>query len=135
MVTEFSLQYAEFFCASSGAPKVGLGLTPASQPAPAVTLGGLGASTTSSSGTGFAFGALPIQNAASTQQSTGGFSFPGAKVQAPAATSAQSAPSFSLGAQTTGELCIDTQMPLRYILRLRKLFVALFFFFLLLRQV
>ncbi|XP_060783487.1 nucleoporin 62 like isoform X2 [Neoarius graeffei] len=85
-----------------GAPKLGLGLTPASQPATtAVTLGGLVTSTTSSSGTGFTFGALPTQTAASTQQSTG-FSFPGAKVQAPAATSAQSTPSFSLGGQSTG---------------------------------
>ncbi|MCI4379784.1 hypothetical protein PGIGA_G00232360 [Pangasianodon gigas] len=85
------------------APKLGLSLTPASQPATtAVTLGGLVTSTTSSSGTGFTFGALPTQTAASTQQPTGGFSFPGAKVQAPAATSAQSTPSFSLGGQSTG---------------------------------
>lgn len=62
-------------------------------------------STTSSSGTGFTFGALPTQTAASTQQSTG-FSFPGAKVQAPAATSAQSTPSFSLGGQSTGNLSL-----------------------------
>ncbi|XP_053486304.1 nucleoporin 62 like [Ictalurus furcatus] len=86
-----------------GAPKLGLGLTPASQPATtAVTLGGLMTSTTSSSGSGFAFGAPPSQTAAPTQQGTGGFSFPGAKVQAPAATSAQSTPSFSLGGQSTG---------------------------------
>lgn len=63
-------------------------------------------STTSSSGSGFAFGAAPTQTAAPTQQSTGGFSFPGAKVQAPAATSAQSTPSFSLGGQSTGKLSL-----------------------------
>ncbi|XP_046704829.1 nucleoporin 62 like isoform X2 [Silurus meridionalis] len=86
-----------------GAPKLSLGLTPASQPAStAATLGGLLNSSNSSSGTGFTFGGLATQTAASTQQPTGGFSFPGAKVQAPAATTAQSTPSFSLGGQSTG---------------------------------
>lgn len=122
---------SRFICSCSGASKLGLSLTPASQPTTtAVTLGGLVTSTTSSSGTGFSFGALPTQTAASTQQSAGGFSFPGAKVLAPAATSAQSTPSFSLGGQSTGKcsllrlqstcmlcairkvFCIDREVPL-----------------------
>ncbi|XP_047658591.1 nucleoporin 62 like isoform X2 [Tachysurus fulvidraco] len=86
-----------------GAPKLGLNLTPSSQPATsAVTLGGLVNSTTSASGTGFMFGGLAPQTTAPTQQSTGGFGFPGAKIQAPAATLAQSTPSFSLGGQSMG---------------------------------
>ncbi|XP_076878920.1 nucleoporin 62 like isoform X2 [Brachyhypopomus gauderio] len=89
------------FSFGASAPKLGFSLPAASQP---VSTGGtLGALVPpSSTGTGFAFGALPTQTMSASQPPTGGLSFGAAKVQATAALPPQCVPSLSLGGQPTG---------------------------------
>ncbi len=64
----------------------------------------------SSAGAGFSFGGLATQTPAAAQQPLGGFSFGTPKVQASSAAPVQPTPVLSLGAQPTGNTCLDIEM-------------------------
>uniref|UniRef100_A0A4W4EYJ4 Nuclear pore glycoprotein p62 n=1 Tax=Electrophorus electricus TaxID=8005 RepID=A0A4W4EYJ4_ELEEL len=90
------------FTFGASAPKLGFSQPTASQPVTiGVTLGGL-VPPSSSTSTGFTFGALSTQTTSAIQPSTGGLNFGAAKVQATTALPAQTTPALSLGGQTTG---------------------------------